>query len=165
MGFFRCKGSQENPLRASIMQLHKWLMAIWPCACEAPTRVTINNPVGWRTEVKTGKCVWVYLRVCAWLHVLKGIVRIHVFLLPGVCCAIQVGVHQRCQSGDFLLLFVVNQIEIQERLPGASTQLNTCHISIFKGSKIEKCVPQTPSPVSPLLSSKPLPELLIQPKY
>lgn len=56
------------------------------------------------------------------------------------------------------------------RLPDLSPQLGTCHIFIFKGSKIDssgsdpRLTPHTP-PVSPIQPGEPVPEPQIQAKY
>ena len=64
------------------------------CVCEATTRVIINNPVELKDRGEQCVKTWYgYMSSCRQLSV-----------VPSRCC----------QSLDFLLVFVVNQIEIQE---------------------------------------------------
>lgn len=73
------------------------------------------------------------MSVCTCVCAFEDIVWIYVSLQAGVCSAIQVLSVFRlplglCRESD----------RNPGRLPGLSTQLSTCHIFIFKGSKIDR---------------------------
>lgn len=72
------------------------------CVCEAAARVIINNPV--ELKDRGEQCV----HVCACMHV-KAL-----YGCMSSCRQVSVVPSKCCQSLDFLSVFVVNYIEIQE---------------------------------------------------
>lgn len=140
-----------------MLQLHKWLTAIWPGVCatrRAATCVTTNNP----TMSKDRQRVFVRVSV----YIISG--RIRDIRPPRRCLM---------PSRWSLLRLPLNLCSKLERNPGGLTgalctaeHVPHLHLQRFKNRWAGSSPPTLyPPPVKPILAGEPVPELLIQSKY
>lgn len=98
------------------------IVCLWSWNC-------CQNRYSWRAEVQMSECAHMWMLNSDTLQE---------FLQPGVWIPVQDGALQACQSSDFLLGFVVNQMEIQI---GSLAQAHSWAHAMSLSSKLSKQTP------------------------